>query len=41
MARTLRRVLFLGVAAAMLFAGVYRLADSPTGARARPASAGP
>ena len=34
MARTLRRVLLLSVAAAMLFAGVYRLADSPTGARA-------
>ncbi len=34
MARTLRYVLVLSIAAAMLFAGVYRLADSSPGARA-------
>ncbi len=34
MVRSFRRVLFLGIAAAMLFSGVYRLADSSTGARA-------
>ena len=34
MARTLRHVLLLSIAAAMLLAGVYRLADSAPGARA-------
>ena len=34
MARTMRHVILLSVAAAMLFAGVYRLADPSPGARA-------
>ncbi len=34
MARTTRRVLLLSIAAAMLFAGVFRLSDSSPGARA-------